>query len=260
MKTTKLVIGILSIVFSLFFIFQSFMDELGNILLRDDEVSGIIGFIVALLMLTAGIIVIVTRNQEKETGTAIAAIIYLFAFLVCVLNYGNYTDLRFLSIFCNIFWIILAASIMPNMILKVLFAVVFVALMIFSISFATNSTKNSEEKKRENKDLLNLQSASAEAESLYKNNHYTEDDEKAVKDGDILWYNPQTGQMLKTRTICGVGTDEIGLGSEYYTNETNRKYHYDGSSTVGKGIKVTFNHLQKGDNDIEKADIDIRFE
>ena len=66
--------------------------------------------------------------------------------------------------------------------------------------------------------------------------------------------------MLKTRTVCGVGTDEIGLGTSAYNTDINKKFHYDGSSTVGKGIKVTCANTQKSIEEIEPTDIDVRFE
>lgn len=233
---------------------------LGNTLVRNGEVSESAGAFVALLMLTAGIITIVTHNQEKRAGTVIAAIMYLFAFHLGISNYGSYADLQIWSILCNIFWIILASSLIQKRITKVLFIIVFIILMIFEVGIANNNTKNSEEIIREKRDLENLHSAYANALTIYIDNNSATKGDNEFKDGDIFWYNPKTGHMLKTRTVCGVGTDEIGLGTSAYNTDINKKFHYDGSSTVGKGIKVTFANTQKSIEEIEPTDIDVRFE
>ena len=68
MKTWKLVSGILSIVLSVFVLFQSAIAGLSNVLNEADEISGSAGFFVSVFMLTAGIVSIVTRTSSNMGG------------------------------------------------------------------------------------------------------------------------------------------------------------------------------------------------
>ena len=68
MKTARLVTGILSIVLCVFVTFQSCAAGLGNALADNGEVGGSAGVMVAICLLTAGIVSIATRNKEKNGG------------------------------------------------------------------------------------------------------------------------------------------------------------------------------------------------
>lgn len=68
MKTWKLVSGILSCVLFVFVAFQSCAVGIGNTLAENGESSGSGGIIVAILMLSGGIVSIATRNSEKKGG------------------------------------------------------------------------------------------------------------------------------------------------------------------------------------------------
>ena len=101
MKIWKLVSGVLSIVLSVFVIFQSMVAGLGNTLAENGEVGGSAGILVAIVLLTGGIVSIATRNGGK--GGAIALII-LFG-LGAMIGFGgagSYGDLNVWSGWCLI--------------------------------------------------------------------------------------------------------------------------------------------------------------
>ena len=64
MKTTKLVLGIISIVLCVFVLFQSCAAGIGNALSENGESSGSAGAILAICLLVAGIVGIATRNGK----------------------------------------------------------------------------------------------------------------------------------------------------------------------------------------------------
>ncbi|MDE6829603.1 MAG: hypothetical protein K2P34_04620 [Lachnospiraceae bacterium] len=94
MKTAKLVIGILSIVLCVFVTFQSCAAGLGNALADNGEVSGSAGAMVAVCLLTAGIVSIATRNKEKNGGNIACIILYMIGALMGGSLAGSYADLK----------------------------------------------------------------------------------------------------------------------------------------------------------------------
>lgn len=100
MKTWKLVSGILSIVLSLFVIFQSMAAGLSNALQENGEVGGSAGLMVAIVLLVGGIVSIVTRKGGK--GGAIALIILFGLGALMGFAAGSYKDLTIWSGWCAI--------------------------------------------------------------------------------------------------------------------------------------------------------------
>lgn len=100
MKTTKLIIGIISIVLSAFIIFQSFAAGIGNAIAGSGETSGSSGLFLAVCMLIAGIVGIATRTGLA--GGFVAARFYLLGGLIGIVNYGSFSDLLIWSILCFI--------------------------------------------------------------------------------------------------------------------------------------------------------------
>lgn len=93
MKTWKLVSGIISIVLSVFVVFQSMMAGLANALEESGQSSGSAGLVVSICMLCGGIVSIVSRKNNSK-GTNIALIILLgLATLTGFVLAGNYSDL-----------------------------------------------------------------------------------------------------------------------------------------------------------------------
>ena len=76
MKTWKLVSGILSIVLFIFVSFQSCAAGMSNALEDNGELSGTAGLLVAILLLTGGIVSIVTRKSNGKGGNIALIILY----------------------------------------------------------------------------------------------------------------------------------------------------------------------------------------
>ncbi len=102
MKTWKLVSGIISIVLSVFVVFQSMMAGLANALEANEQYSGSAGLVVSICMLCGGIVSIVSRKNNSK-GTNIALIILFgLATLTGFILAGNYSDLYIWSAWCLI--------------------------------------------------------------------------------------------------------------------------------------------------------------
>jgi hypothetical protein len=109
-KTSKLVIGIVSIVLSLVMLFQSCAANVGSALNGGTDTSGSVGTLVAILMIVAGIVGIAARSSK---GGAIAAtIIYAIAGLSAIgASTGMYKDLLVWGILSLIFAVVFLISI-----------------------------------------------------------------------------------------------------------------------------------------------------
>lgn len=101
MKTTKLVIGIVSIVLFFIVIFQSCAVGLGNAIEGNSETSGAGGTFLAFFMLIAGIITICCRKSKG--GSIVAAVFYAFGGVIGISNVGSFGDLKIWSYICFIF-------------------------------------------------------------------------------------------------------------------------------------------------------------
>lgn len=101
MKTTKLVIGIVSIVLFLLISFQFCAAGIGNTLAENGEASGSAGFILALFMLIAGIVGIAGRKSKGASITA--GIFYAAGGITGICNVGSFADLMIWSILSFIF-------------------------------------------------------------------------------------------------------------------------------------------------------------
>jgi hypothetical protein len=109
MKTTKLVIGLFSMVFFVIIILQSCATGLVNSLNGDTEdSSGTAGVILAIFMLVAGIVGVVTRKEAK--GGKFAGVLYLLAAIIGFASLGTFTDLVVWSSLSLIFGIIFIFS------------------------------------------------------------------------------------------------------------------------------------------------------
>ena len=102
MRTWKLVSGIISIVLSVFVVFQSMMAGLANALEANEQSSGSAGLVVSICMLCGGIVSIVSRkNNSKGTNIALL-ILFGLATLTGFILAGNYSDLYLWSAWCLI--------------------------------------------------------------------------------------------------------------------------------------------------------------
>ena len=101
MKTTKLVVGIISIVLCFLVGLQSCAAGLGNALESNGEIGGTAGLILAISLLIAGIVAICTRNGGK--GGYVSTTFYVLAGLIGLLCAGSYSDLNIWSVVSLIF-------------------------------------------------------------------------------------------------------------------------------------------------------------
>lgn len=107
MKNGKLITGIFSCVLFVLISFQSCAATIVEGMESTDGMSGSAGIIVGLLILTAGIISIATRNTLHGGGTKTAAAMYFIAALIGFTSYGIYEDLLVWSSLCIAFGIML---------------------------------------------------------------------------------------------------------------------------------------------------------
>lgn len=101
MKTTKLIIGIISIVLSVVILFMSFGASFLDAIQDEGGTSGGGGIIVAILMLIAGIISIAARSSRG--GGIFVMILYAVAGLFAVTAQGVYKDLVVWGGLCFVF-------------------------------------------------------------------------------------------------------------------------------------------------------------
>lgn len=108
----KKVVGIISIVLFAIVTFQSCAAGLGNALSNSKEASGTAGFMLAVFMLVAGIITLVSKYSKGVTITAI--VFYALGGIIGIANVGNFKDLQIWSILSFIFAALLIFDIVKN--------------------------------------------------------------------------------------------------------------------------------------------------
>lgn len=108
MKTTRMVVGIISMVLFIIISLQSCVAGVGNTLADNGEVSGTAGIILAFCMLIAGIIAVAARKTKGGTITALC--FYVAGGLIGIANVGTYSDLKVWSILSFIFAAILLVT------------------------------------------------------------------------------------------------------------------------------------------------------
>lgn len=93
MKTWRLTAGILSVILSVVVMFQSCAAGLVNAIEENGGSSGSAGVLVAVLMLTGGIVSIAARQSRKAGSCAALMVLFGLAALVGFALHGNYGDL-----------------------------------------------------------------------------------------------------------------------------------------------------------------------
>lgn len=105
MKTTKLVIGIFSMVFFFVIVLQSCATGLVNAIDGNStDSSGVAGIFLALFMLIAGIVGVATRKENK--GGYFAGAFYFIAAIIGFSSLGTFSDLVIWSSLSLIFGVI----------------------------------------------------------------------------------------------------------------------------------------------------------
>lgn len=108
----KKVIGIVSIVLFAIITFQSCAAGIGNALSNNKEMSGSAGFMLAICMLVAGIIALVSKLSKGMTITSL--VFYAVGGLVGISNVGHYSDLAVWSVLAFIFAVLLLVDLLKN--------------------------------------------------------------------------------------------------------------------------------------------------
>lgn len=126
----KKVIGIISIVLSVFVGLQSMIAGLGNTIVNNGEVSGTAGFILAIIMLVSGILTLASRESKGILITAI--VFYILGGITGLCNIGSYADLQIWSILNLIF-----AGLLIFKVTDKKKATIIVAIMVFIIGGAS---------------------------------------------------------------------------------------------------------------------------
>jgi hypothetical protein len=101
MKTSRTIIGIISIVLFLIITLQSCAAGLSNAIEQNGEVSGSAGLLLATCMLIAGIVGVATRKSKG--GAITAGCFYGIGGLIGIANVGNFADLQIWSVLSFIF-------------------------------------------------------------------------------------------------------------------------------------------------------------
>ena len=94
----RTVLGILSIVLFILVAMQSCAAGLGNALSDNGEVGGSAGFLCALNLLVAGIIVLVARKTVKKAPMIVAAVLMFLNLFYGMVMAGSYSDLQIWAI------------------------------------------------------------------------------------------------------------------------------------------------------------------
>lgn len=115
MKTWKLVSGILSIVLSIFVMFQSSAAGLLNALDGSKESSGTAGLFVAFLMIAGGIVSIAVRKKISNGGNIALIVIFGLAALIGFVSAaGKFKDLYFWASWCLLLAVLAIICIIKN--------------------------------------------------------------------------------------------------------------------------------------------------
>lgn len=93
-KTTKLVVGILMIVLSIFIFMQSTMVGIGDAMSNNGHQSGSQGIFVFILFLAAGIVYISTRKSFKMGADIANLVLMVLSCLIAFGDVGVFTDLE----------------------------------------------------------------------------------------------------------------------------------------------------------------------
>lgn len=113
-KTWKLVSGILSMVLFIFVSFQSCVAGMGNAIFETGESSGSGGILVAIMMLSGGIVSVATRKSKGNGGNIALIVLFGIATLTGYGLAGSFTDLNVWATWCLVNVIMAIIAIIKN--------------------------------------------------------------------------------------------------------------------------------------------------
>lgn len=114
LATWKLVSGILSMVLFLVVVFQSCAAGAYNALSNNGEVSGSGGIVVAILMLSGGIVSVATRKSEGNGGNIALIVLFGLASLTGFALAGSFSDLNVWAFWCLVNAILAIVAMVKN--------------------------------------------------------------------------------------------------------------------------------------------------
>lgn len=114
LATWKLVSGILSMVLFLLVSFQSCAAGIGNAIMNNGESSGSGGIILAMLMLSGGIVSVATRKNIGNGGNIALIVLFGIASFIGFATAGSYTDLNIWAFWCLINVILAIIAMVKN--------------------------------------------------------------------------------------------------------------------------------------------------
>lgn len=114
MKTWKLVSGILSIVLFVLVAFQSCAAGFVNAVENNGQSSGSAGVIVAIMLLSGGIVSIATRKSKGKGGNIALIVLFGLGALVGFALAGNFADLNIWAAWCLINAVLAVIAMVKN--------------------------------------------------------------------------------------------------------------------------------------------------
>lgn len=114
MKNWKLVSGILNIVLAVVVVSQSFAAGVSDALGGSDSGAMSAGLVVAVLMVAAGIVSIVTRKAVQNGGNVAMIVLLILAALIGFTMHAGYTDLVIWAAWCCVCAVVAAISARNN--------------------------------------------------------------------------------------------------------------------------------------------------
>lgn len=114
MKTWKLVAGILDIVLFVIVIMQSCAAGMVNSIEQSGDVGGSAGLLVAILLLSGGIVSVATRSNKGKGGNIALIILFVLAALLGFSNANVYKDLSVWAAWCLINAVMAVVALLKN--------------------------------------------------------------------------------------------------------------------------------------------------
>ena len=106
MRILKLVLGILSLCFGAFVLFQSCAVSFLGAFVDPGDGSGFAGILISFFMIAGGIVMIASRNSGKRGGSIAAIVVYLMAVLFGAAFAEKFGDLGVYSWMCAVLAVI----------------------------------------------------------------------------------------------------------------------------------------------------------
>lgn len=249
----RTVLGILSIILFVMVMFQSCAAGLGNALSDNGEVSGSAGFMCALNLLVAGLIVLVARKTVKKAPMIIAAVLMYLNLFYSQVMAGSYKDLviwGFLSFAFGVIYLFSVLHTKKQFIIAGVITMVYMFLMIAAGSGSGSSKPQSENKGAAAEETAVEQTADTENPDDPAEAEKEEETEEAAGDsGAALDNNKETAQENSTEGASW----ETGNGTVLVSEDSIGSVWVQTAVPVENTGSVNL-YLGSGTMDLEDAD------